>query len=540
MRIVAVAGRLVVTCLVATIFVAPLAQAQEDLEALLNDAGPAATTASPEAVARKGLAGIVNAKFQQKSPDQLAFLRAVETESWDQAVLLFTKAFENNPEANSSWGRALQGLLQFNAGLQVTGVETLFTAANPAEIKDFETYWQKAAPQTHYVWELARINWSPAWTAIFDKNIEFLVKVNDVETLENVAALELLAKDSPPESVARARAEWNLVLAYSLNDKADLAAKLLAKLMKNPKSPASEELMKLTAARLLFQNGYFDASTRYYDQVSKKSEYWVEAQEEMGWAHIRKGEPQNAIAITKSLNTPAFVDQLRAETYLVGSLASLKVCDYTAVAQTLEVFPKNFKERTKVLESIASGEQLTTFAPIFEQLKNKKLQAKDLGKAAAKLPRLTVRDGKIYQQAQAVKRLEAEAKVAERIYALSIAATGLQGSFESLAKNLTTRAQSAQAAAQMRVRDLARTEVEETKSVLRKLHIVEAEMVQQVMVSSKSETKVAPEDKKGTTGAKGTHTLSFPADTEVWFDEIGHYKVDVKKACLNQGAKVVK
>ena len=65
-------------------------------------------------------------------------------------------------------------------------------------------------------------------------------------------------------------------------------------------------------------------------------------------------------------------------------------------------------------------------------------------------------------------------------------------------------------------------------------------MVQQVMVSSKSETKVAPEDKKGTTGAKGTHTLSFPADTEVWFDEIGHYKVDVKKACLNQGAKVVK
>ena len=525
--------------LVATLLVASFAHAQEDLEALLNDGGSAEATSS-EVVGKKGLAGAVNSKIQKKGPDQLAFLRAVETESWDQAILLFTKAFENSPEMNSSWGRALQGLLQFNAGLQVTGVETLFTATRPAEIKGLEIYWQKAAPQTHFVWELARVAWSEGWTAIFDKNIEFLVKVNQVETLENVAALEQLAKDSPPESVARARAEWNLVLAYSLGDKADLAAKLLAKLMKNPKSPATEELMKLTAARLLFQNGYFDASTRYYDQVSKKSEYWVEAQEEMGWAHIRKGDPQNAIAITKSLSTPAFANQLRAETYLVGSLASLKVCDYTAVAQTLEVFPKNFKERTKLLEGIASGEQISTFAPIFERLKNKKLQAKDLGEVAAKLPRLTVRDGKIFQQAQAVKRFEAEAKVAERIYALSIAATGLQGVFESLAKNLNTRAQSAQAAAHMRVRDLAKVEVEETKSVLRKLHIVEAEMVQQVMVSSKSDTKAAPENKKGTTGAKGNYTLTFPADSEVWFDEIGHYKVDVKKACLNQGAKVVK
>lgn len=511
----------------------------EDLEALLNQAeAPQAATA--EAPVKNNLATLVGKNLPKKGPDQLAFLRAIETEKWDQSVLLFSKAFENSSHANSSFGRALLGYLQFKAGLPVTGIETLFSAQNPNELAGLETYWVKAAPETNYAWQLARIKWSAPWTKIFDKNIEFLVKVNGVETLNDVSTLEQLAKDSPATSAARARAEWNLVLAYSLQDKADLAAKLLAKLMKNSKSPASEDLMKLTAARLLFQNGYFDASIRYYDQVSKNSEFWVEAQEEMAWGHIRKGEPQNAIALTKGLMTPAFSSQLRAETYLVGSLASLKVCDYTAVAQTLELFPKAFKDRTQALEKIANGEKPAAFSPVFDQLKTRKMGAKDFGQTANQLPRLTPRDEKIYRQAQAVKYFDAEAKVAEKIYALSIAATGLQGTFEAIAKNLQSRSQSAQAAAQMRVKDLAKDEVSETKDILRKLHIVEAEMVQQVMVASKSTTKSAPEVKSGTTGAKGAQTISFPADSEVWFDEIGQYKVDVKKACLNQGTKVIK
>lgn len=518
---------------------ANFAMAGEDLEAILNsqNSQPALTQ---EAEVQRGLAAEVNASFTQKGPDQMAFLRAVESEKWDQSVLLFAKAYENSPNANSDWGRGLLGLLQFHAGLPVTGLETLFTMQNPAALGKLEQYWVQIAPDTHFAWELARISWSEPWTKVFNKNIEYLVKVNAVETLDNVAAIEQLTKDSPSGSVAEARAGWNLVLAYSLQDKADMAAKLLARLMKNPKAPASDDLMKLTAARMLYQNGYFEASIRYYEQISKSSEYWVEAQEEAAWAHIRRGEPQNAIAITKSLMTPAFTNQLRAETYLVGSLASLKVCDYTAVTQTLETFPKNFKDRTAVLEKIAAGEPAQGFAPIFEQLKTKKLRTNDFGKNAAVLPRLTARDLKIYRQAQAVKHFDEEAKAAQNIYALSIAATGLQGAFDTMAKNLLARSSAAQAAAQMRVKDLAKDEVEDTKAILRKLHIVEAEMVQQVMVASKAQTKSTAELKKGTTGDNGKQTLSFPADSEVWFDEIGHYKVDVKKSCLNNKGTVIK
>ena len=36
----------------------------------------------------------------------------------------------------------------------------------------------------------------------------------------------------------------------------------------------------------------------------------------------------------------------------------------------------------------------------------------------------------------------------------------------------------------------------------------------------------------GVTGYKGNaEVMKFPAEDEVWFDEISRYRVDVKKAC---------
>jgi hypothetical protein len=84
-----------------------------------------------------------------------------------------------------------------------------------------------------------------------------------------------------------------------------------------------------------------------------------------------------------------------------------------------------------------------------------------------------------------------------------------------------------------RVKELAKEEVFETKEILHKLHIVEAEVIQQVSLADKiAKNAKGTNEKKGVTGYKGTaDAMKYPAEDEVWFDEISNYRIDIKKAC---------
>lgn len=511
-----------------------------DLESIL-DSGvqPPETVKTAEVVKTSALAQSVKKVLGTLNSEQNIFLRYLESADWEKAVLQFPGAFEGTTFQKSSNGRALLGLVQFNAGLPVTGVQTLFMAENPKEITPtLREEWQKAAPMGHYVWDLANVSgagsWKNDWEVVFGEALEIRAKTAKVLTeTPEVEVLKKLSAAAATGSKEKSQLDWQLVIAYSLNDQADQAAKLLANLMKAPVTPVSKDLMQITAARLLFQNGYFDASVKYYEKISKNSDYWTEAQEEMGWAYIRKGEPNNALALSESLVVSGMNYQVSPEAFFVRSLSQLKICDYSGVTETLALFPKRFKERTKVLSATSTEPATSSVDQGLALLKNKKIAFKDLGRNAQTLPRRFAHDERLYRFVQAQKHLENEAQMAEKLYAKSLALTGLQGSFEKLKQNTLQRAQMAKTSAYGRVKELALEEVRETKEILRKLHIVEAEVIQQASLAEKiAKNAKGNEEKKGLTGYKGTaEAIRFPAEDEVWFDEISNYRVDVKKAC---------
>lgn len=514
------------------------AQAQ-DLESILDEGSqkPAAKVVKKEKAVSQGhpVTVAVKKQVQTLNSEQQIFLRFVEAAEWDKATLQFLQAFEGTAFQKSSSGRALFGYVQFQAGLPITGTETLFLAENPNQIAfEIAELWKKALPVNHFAWDMARVGWSPAWENFFGPEIETKLKLQKLGKVSDIETLKKLSARATPNTIEKAQIEWQLALAYSMKDQPDVAAKTLAGLMKATKKPISEDLLQITAARLLFQNGYFDAASKYYDRVSKKSDYWTEAQEEKAWAFIRKGEPQNAIAVSRSLTVPAMASQVSPEAYFVQALGQLKICDYAGVQESLTTFPKRFQARTKKLVELSKGGQSADADKAIAQLKKGKIQIQDIGAAAASLPRLTARDQKLFQFVQTQKHYENEARVAEVLYSKSLALTGLQGFFENLKKNTLLKAQAAEAAAANRVKELAATEVEETKEILRKMHIVEAELIQQVSIADRVARDTATDKiavKNGTTGSKDKHAMTFPAENEVWFDEIGSYKVDVKKAC---------
>jgi hypothetical protein len=298
--------------------------------------------------------------------------------------------------------------------------------------------------------------------------------------------------------------------------------------------------MELTAARLLFQRGHFSAAIKYYEKVDKTSEYWTDAQEEMAWSYIRRGESNNALAVSQSLVVPAMAVQSGAEGYFINSLAQLKICDYPGVISSLSTFPKVFKPRVEQLERLAASSEIPEAKKLMELLKQRRISRQDLGKEGQTLPRMVARDDRLFDVAQAAKNYENEAKAADAVYAKSLALTGLQGYFDTVRKNANIRAHTAAAAANQRIQQLAKQESAEIKEILRKLHIVEAEVIQQVSVAeriAKNTGGSKPNEQVGVTGSKAQDVLKFPADKEVWFDEIGNYRVSVKKSCQAAGSK---
>jgi len=114
------------------------------------------------------------------------------------------------------------------------------------------------------------------------------------------------------------------------------------------------------------------------------------------------------------------------------------------------------------------------------------------------------------------------------------AKVGSQGRLEQMRRDLETRVKSAKAASYFRVKALAQDELNEIAQTLQKMHVVEAEVLQQVALSGRvigSTGDMKAVERKGTTGSTARDRLSFPDEGETWFDELANYQVDLKKGC---------
>jgi hypothetical protein len=369
---------------------------------------------------------------------------------------------------------------------------------------------------------------------VFAPELEYRIMARDVLSIKSLPVLQKLYAKLPADSPEHAKVGWQIVIQQSVANNVEAAAKTLAEVMKANPHPVSQELMDLTAARMLFQRAHYAAAIKYYEKIPRTSDYWTDAQEEMAWSYIRKGEPQNALAVSRSLVAPGMALLAGPESYFAHSLAELKICDYPGVLTSLKEFSQIFKARYKALQETAKNSESPTVKKAIDVLKTGRADRAKLGGEGAGLPRLVARDERLFEYAQSQKALEAEASAADLVYSKSLAFSGLQGYFDKLRKDVSARAYSASSAAQNRVRELAKRESADIQEILRKLHIVEAEVITQVSVADRviDKTRKPAKEVKGTTGSKAKETVSYPAeDKEVWFDEIGSYKVDVKKAC---------
>jgi tetratricopeptide (TPR) repeat protein len=396
------------------------------------------------------------------------------------------------------------------------------------------------------VWVAAQFEWSSEFTKVFGTTLEARVGLARAQVRSDLTKLKDLTLKVMDQSAEKHLINWSLALAHLALDQNQDAAKLISSLLKSNQNQVPMDAIHMTAARMLYQAGSFDGAITYYKKIPKNSDLWILAQEEMAWAYLRIGEPQNALAIGVTITNPIFKGWSGPEAYLVAAIASFRVCDYPEVIRTLERFSSHFKSRLQLLNSIAGGDLSSPFMQsLIQDIKknpNQGLSLTQVGSRIHHVPTLMVTNRSIREWLKADGAFEQEIKQVEKLFSRSMALTGLQGQFQFLKNQIMTKKDRNFKQVNNLIQNLAKQEADQIKQTLAKMHIIEAELLTHVSIADRLLAgNTVREDKGivtkvGTTGSQDKFSVEYKMTDELWFDEIGNYKVDVKKACQQRKA----
>ena len=248
----------------------------------------------------------------------------------------------------------------------------------------------------------------------------------------------------------------------------------------------------MTDARSQFAAGSLKKSIDLYTQITPQSDFWLESIEERAWGWTRLNEYENALADLQSITSPVWSTQVGPETYMLSSFVSLKMCDYKEVLNKINTFKKRMLFRVDPLEKIEQQPLSKEFLKLIPSIKNSQLSLVELGNQAELFPRYFFRDQLL------IKSLQKDdmGLVSERL------------------------------------KKLAQVDLKEIETNLKKMKIIEVEMMQNVLMTDKP--------KKNTGSLEFSKVdryqkLIFPVtDDEVWMDEVGQDQVRAQKCAAKQ------
>lgn len=519
--------------LLTVLMIAPMVKADDLLEVLDGERG------STEGLVIEKKSTIFKGLVSQPTAEQTIFFQFLEKGEVKKALYQWASAFEGTSFERSDSGRALYGYLLFKNGLEITGIESLFMANPKGVNKKLIRLWQGLMQTNEALWKLTDVKWSAAWTDVFGISAEVMVTARRFDSEPSIAELESLLRRTTSNTWERSWTEWRYITTLLMQDEIVKAAKLLKHLQGVKQgNPVSENLMNLTAARMLYQKGYLNQAIRYYKKVEKGTDYWFEALEEMGWAQLRLGRPQDTLAYTQTLLVDDFQADVGPETFYLASLANLKVCDYAEVAKVLKTFRQRFRSKAAKLLALKEKPETTATKKLFSTLAKGRTTMTALGASGTELPRYSTRDENLFYLVQREDKMSEEANKAKELYSRSLsegtAQVGFQAKMEKFRNAIQGRARNSYTAALNRMKELAKNEVNEISEVLKKMQIVEAELIQQLALSErviKDSQQTQAKVKTGSTGSEARDTLTFPFNGEIWFDELNNYKIDIAGGC---------
>ncbi len=274
----------------------------------------------------------------------------------------------------------------------------------------------------------------------------------------------------------------------------------------------------IAQARKLFSEQKYAEAELLYNQIPKRSDYWLTAVEERGWAHFRQDNFEKSIAQAKTLLSPQFIGIVNSEAFFLQSLSQLMICDYEGILATHQLFKEKQRDRLAEIQKLATTGFNESLKESLNNVTTFPLNLRQFGAHLKSLPSLFYRDIEVQRQILRIKISQAALSILSRhqnpkLY-LSLEKTKLESANQL----------------QNRVKLLAQRETEKNAFIIRRLNLVEVEAIQRIHTDlklgeemyQKNDFKKVNEDK-----------LVFMDDGQPWIDELDKYDVAAKACARN-------
>ncbi|MBF0440792.1 MAG: hypothetical protein HQK54_02695 [Oligoflexales bacterium] len=116
----------------------------------------------------------------------------------------------------------------------------------------------------------------------------------------------------------------------------------------------------IALGRLLYQNGKFLDSARYYRKVKHNSSLFYDALFEQSWALFMSGNPKHALGSLYGASSPYFANKFNPEAKILESIIYFWMCRYDDSRNSLADFTEKYSKSVESLEAFLKRNRFDT------------------------------------------------------------------------------------------------------------------------------------------------------------------------------------
>jgi hypothetical protein len=437
--------------------------------------------------------------------------------NFKQALMIWPTAHQTTGFGASATGTAVFSYLLYQNGLPYFALDMVTTRTSPNQIDtSMLKLWDKEFKASSLI-QKGHIATRGGWRSVVN-NEPVTIKIRNKKDIQN--AFARAQRVSREQINHKARILWQIATLAPLVNEADSALKAIKELQSMSQTIIGQDQLLSAKARAQYQKNDTAGALESYAQIPKSSMLWLESVEERAWAHLRRDDFDKALGEATTLLSPALAPLVGPESYFLTNLLALKACDYPRIFKNSDSFKKRHRARLVELQNLSNTGANKNLSTILTKFEQNGVTLEAIGSMVESLPRSTFRDQKFLMYMNSRQEILAELERAGNSSSL--------GENTLLAQTMSasrSKADSYKQLAVRRLRTLAAIELKEYRTILNKMHIVEAEVIQRLHVDDRLKGERSKLAKVEETG----DVLIFPYNSdEVWFDELDNYKARVK------------
>lgn len=320
---------------------------------------------------------------------------------------------------------------------------------------------------------------------------------------------------SAPSKKEREALFFRLGSQYILENQLPQAVKIFKKLSESAESADLKDAVNLQIARLLYAERHFSPSLEYYRRISAQSPFYFTALEEKGWVNLSMGLVREQAESTHEILDSPVAQMLTPEFYVQKAVGEIKMCQYSRALDTIVAFKGEIKKRENKINELVRRCSEDCIALLDKVFKSGNVQplAEYRSLRSSSAIRNHYEASKIYVNEPALVPAIAQLKVGDT----------LMSDFVKSKQNMVRSELSA-----MVLRE-AEADRDELNQSVKRMYVADAEVAQQVLLSDR---KPAAEKRFAVNKPSlFSDKVTFKDDSEIWLDEISHYKVEKESVC---------